>query len=111
MKLSAAALAALLPVASVASFLPYGYSPGQVGPNFNFRPHQPWKPFPVFPGRTRTCVVKNNGNGEDDSQNILEALHECNNGGHVIFSANRNYTIGTALDMTFLEHIDIGKFA
>ena len=43
----------------------------------------------------------------DDSPYILSALHACNNGGHVVFDASTKYIIGTALDMTFLQHIDI----
>jgi len=45
----------------------------------------------------------------DDSTYILDALHDCNNGGHVVFKEGLKYTIGTALDLTFLKHIDIGK--
>lgn len=44
----------------------------------------------------------------DDSQYILEALHECNNGGTVVFPEHWTYVIGTALNMTFLKHVDIG---
>ena len=44
----------------------------------------------------------------DDSNFILEALHECNDGGHVVFKEGTQYFIGTALDLTFLEHIDLG---
>ncbi|KXL49328.1 MAG: glycoside hydrolase family 28 protein [Acidomyces sp. 'richmondensis'] len=43
----------------------------------------------------------------DDSQYILEALNECNNGGTVIFPEYWTYVIGTALNMTFLKHVDI----
>lgn len=45
----------------------------------------------------------------DDSQYILEALNECNNGGTVIFPEYWTYVIGTALNMTFLKHVDIGR--
>ena len=38
----------------------------------------------------------------------MDALHSCNNGGHVVFKEGVKYTIGTALDLTFLNHIDIG---
>lgn len=38
----------------------------------------------------------------------MDALHSCNNGGHVVFKEGIKYTIGTALDLTFLNHIDIG---
>lgn len=45
----------------------------------------------------------------DDSKYILQALHECNNGGHVVFPQGATYVIGTAMDLQFLKHIDIGK--
>lgn len=44
----------------------------------------------------------------DDSSYILDALHRCNNGGHVVFREGVEYFIATALDLTFLEHIDLG---
>jgi galacturan 1,4-alpha-galacturonidase len=54
-------------------------------------------------------VESHNDGVTDDSTYILNALHSCNNGGHVVFAEGLKYTIGTALDLTFLEHIDIGK--
>jgi len=33
---------------------------------------------------------------------------DCNNGGHAVFTEGTNYLIGTALDLTFLKHIDLG---
>ncbi|KAF7966000.1 hypothetical protein HWV62_40503 [Athelia sp. TMB] len=56
--------------------------------------------------RTKTCVVPAFGNGTDDSAAILKAFHTCNSGGSVVLSANKTYTIGTALDLTFLRHVD-----
>jgi galacturan 1,4-alpha-galacturonidase len=52
-------------------------------------------------------VESHNDGVTDDSTYILNALHSCNNGGHVVFAEGLKYTIGTALDLTFLEHIDI----
>ena len=43
----------------------------------------------------------------DDSQYILDAIRKCNHGGHVVFNESTNYLIGTALDLTFLSHIDL----
>lgn len=57
----------------------------------------------------QVCPVKCEGSGQDDSKNILEALHKCNNGGRVVFEKSNEYTIGTALDLTFLNNIDIGQ--
>ncbi|KAI5281613.1 hypothetical protein KEM54_003127 [Ascosphaera aggregata] len=76
-------------------------------PEINFSPKQPFKPLLESPPRTKVCVVKTAGNGEDDSQNVLNAMNECNNGGHVVFGNCKEYTIGKALDLTFLKHIDI----
>ncbi|EXJ59147.1 exopolygalacturonase X [Cladophialophora yegresii CBS 114405] len=71
-------------------------------------PHHPTVPNQPSPPRTRVCYVEShNDSVTDDSPYILSALHACNNGGHVIFDASTKYTIGTALDMTFLRSIDI----
>jgi galacturan 1,4-alpha-galacturonidase len=67
-------------------------------------------PIPNPPVRTKQCVVQANGDGSDDSEHILSAFKDCNNGGHVVFSENATYTIGTAMDWTFLKSIDIGEF-
>jgi hypothetical protein len=73
-------------------------------------PKSPRLPIPSPPQRNRYCVVQTHGDGvTDDSPHIMSAFHECNNGGHVIFSRGLNYTIGTAMDWTFLQHIDIGS--
>lgn len=62
------------------------------------------------PGRHhRLCPVKAEGNGQDDSKNILEAIHKCNNGGRVWFKKGEQYTIGTALDLSFMNNVDLGK--
>lgn len=71
-------------------------------------PHHPFKPLPGSQARTRTCHVVNHGHGRDDSANVLTALKKCNNGGKVVFDADKTYTIGKALDMTFLKHVDLG---
>lgn len=72
-------------------------------------------PVPFFPGkaslgpisRKKTCTLKALGGGKDDSANILNAVKQCNNGGHVVFPKNQQFTIGTALDLTFLNSIDL----
>lgn len=78
-------------------------------PNCAVGPHHPGKAFPPSTPRQKTCIVKANGNGKDDSKNILSAIKSCNNGGHVVFPKDKSYTIGTALDLTFLKHIDLGE--
>jgi galacturan 1,4-alpha-galacturonidase len=78
-------------------------------PSVSCHPHHPSKPPPTPRPRNRVCHIRSHNDGvTDDSKYILDALHDCNNGGHVVFSEGKKYTIGTALDLTFLEHIDIG---
>jgi galacturan 1,4-alpha-galacturonidase len=77
-------------------------------PNHPIKPYHPGKPFLSSPARSKTCTVKSYGNGKDDSQYVLSAIKSCNNGGHVVFSKGKTYTVGTALDLTFLKHIDLG---
>lgn len=73
-------------------------------------PKVPANPPRTSPPRNRTCYVESYGDSsQDDSEYVLAALNSCNNGGHVVFKQGINYTIGTALDLTFLNHIDIGK--
>ncbi|KAF7938605.1 uncharacterized protein EAE98_000943 [Botrytis deweyae] len=76
-------------------------------PNVQYSPKTPNTPAPSPPARTKTCYVKSSGNGTDDSPAIMSALNECNNGGHVIFSKGVTYLVGTAMDWTFLKHIDL----
>ncbi|CAN8101211.1 unnamed protein product [Discula destructiva] len=76
-------------------------------PTIEPSPFQPRLPVPSPAVRTKHCIVKSSGNGSDDSAHILSAFHECNNGGHVLFSKNVTYTVGTAMDWTFLKSIDI----
>ncbi|KAI8932261.1 Exopolygalacturonase [Plenodomus lindquistii] len=80
---------------------------GSKRPNHAISPRHTGHAFPASPARTKTCVVKANGSGKDDSANILSAVKSCNNGGHVVFSKDSSYTIGTALDLTFLKHVDL----
>ncbi|KAH8723772.1 pectin lyase fold/virulence factor [Phaeosphaeriaceae sp. PMI808] len=76
-------------------------------PEHPIAPHHPGKPFSASPDRTKICVLQAIGNGSDDSANILDAIKQCNNGGHVVFPKGQKFTIGTALDLTFLNHIDL----
>ena len=80
-------------------------------PRISYSPKQPYEPFPKSPARGKVCYVKSHDDFKtDDSPYILDAINKCNNGGHVIFSQGTSYVIGTALDLTFLKHIDIGEF-
>ncbi|KAE8159350.1 putative exopolygalacturonase X [Aspergillus tamarii] len=70
-------------------------------------PKPPFRPLPASSPRNKTCHVQSNGDGTDDAPYILAALKQCNNGGKVVFAEDKEYTIGTALDMTFLKHVDL----
>ncbi|KNG87456.1 putative extracellular exo-polygalacturonase [Aspergillus nomiae NRRL 13137] len=70
-------------------------------------PKPPFRPLPASSPRNKTCHVHSNGDGTDDAPYILSALKQCNNGGKVVFDEDKEYTIGTALDMTFLKHVDL----
>ncbi|KAL1970201.1 hypothetical protein VTN77DRAFT_5361 [Rasamsonia byssochlamydoides] len=68
-------------------------------------PKRPFNPLPPTQTRTRVCYVPSHGDGSDDSEYILSALKECNDGGKVVL--DKQYVIGTALDLQFLKHIDL----
>lgn len=82
---------------------------GSARPDIVASPYQPRVPIPTPAERTKLCTVKTHGNGSDDSAYILSAFHKCNNGGKILFPKNTTYTIGTAMDWTFLRHVDIGE--
>ena len=78
-------------------------------PQLTPSPYNPRLPIPEPARRTKWCFVESHGDGvTDDSPYILSAFHECNDGGHVVFSKDTTYLIGTAMDWAFLKHIDIG---
>jgi galacturan 1,4-alpha-galacturonidase len=113
MRLSTCLAVALLQAAAVLAapspsddVLPRGVASKR--PSFAIGPKHPGKPFPASPKRTKTCYVPSYGKGKDDSTNILKSIKQCNNGGHVVFDKGKTYTIGTALDLTFLKHVDLG---
>lgn len=62
-------------------------------------------PFPHSPKRCKTCYVPDGAESGDDSSSILEGFKQCNQGGNVVLDGD--YTIGTALDLTFLEAVDV----
>ncbi|RDL33266.1 Exopolygalacturonase [Venustampulla echinocandica] len=77
-------------------------------PSVSCHPKFPTRPPPSPQSRHKVCYVKSHNNGiTDDSNHVLDALNKCNNGGRVVFREGTRYTIGTALDLTFLNHIDI----
>jgi hypothetical protein len=62
----------------------------------------------VASSRNRTCAVT--GGTSDDTAAILDAFNSCNNGGQAILDKDTTYTIGTALDLRFLQHVDWGMY-
>ncbi|CAD6441728.1 8f28391f-bece-4afc-b165-64c327e63043 [Sclerotinia trifoliorum] len=108
---ASAAVAVANPVGSDSSdaIARRGHSKQQTStrPVVQYSPKNPSVAPPYPAARTKTCVVPSNGNGKDDSSAIMSALHSCNNGGHVVFSKGVTYSIGTAMDWTFLQHIDL----
>ncbi|KAI5921871.1 glycoside hydrolase family 28 protein [Camillea tinctor] len=68
-------------------------------------PHNAGRARPFSPSRNATCHVAAQDSGADDSAAILSAFQECKNGGTIVLDAD--YTIGTALDLTFLDGVDI----
>lgn len=58
--------------------------------------------------RNKTCLVNShNDKKSDDSEYILEAITDCNNGGHIIFLQKSTYIIGAPLNLTHLAHVDL----
>lgn len=60
------------------------------------------------PGRNKTCVAESfNDPKMDDAKNIVQAIHDCNGGGHVIFAERQIYTIASPMNLTDLTAIDL----
>ncbi|KAI0195801.1 polygalacturonase [Xylaria flabelliformis] len=74
-------------------------------PNIEPFPHNSGRLKPVSSPRTKSCSVTALGGGEDDASQILDAFHDCNNGGTIVLDGD--YTIATALDLTFLDSVDV----
>ncbi|KAL4959390.1 Exopolygalacturonase X-2 [Aspergillus stella-maris] len=76
-------------------------------PDIQPNPIQPYKAIPLHSRRDprKVCYVEPEGDGGDDASAILDALHDCNNGGTIVL--DQDYTICTPLDLRFLEHVDI----
>lgn len=54
---------------------------------------------------SRECIIKHNGN--DDTQNILDAFEKCKDGGRVIFAKGKNYTLGPVITTPELSNVEI----
>lgn len=81
--------------------------PSLARPEIKPWPHAPGGHFPVSPPRDhdRYCLVEPSQHGGDDAGKILSAFRQCNNGGTVVL--DKNYTIASPLDLTFLNQIDV----
>lgn len=77
-------------------------------PEVSCAPHNLAQPLPL-PSleRTQTCTIPASRNGTDDSGAVLSALHQCNNGGTVVFKPDTTYVIGKPLNLSFLQHVDL----
>ncbi|KAH6723051.1 pectin lyase fold/virulence factor [Leptodontidium sp. MPI-SDFR-AT-0119] len=75
-------------------------------PHSTPNPYSPGKSNPPSAPRTKTCFVNALGGGADDGPSILAAAKACNHGGKVAL-LDPLYTIGTALDLKFLDRVDI----
>jgi galacturan 1,4-alpha-galacturonidase len=63
---------------------------------------------PEIEERAYTCTVPANGDGSDDTQNILDAFKECNVAGrNVIFSADTTYYVNSVMNTTDLKSITV----
>ncbi|TLD18871.1 extracellular exo-polygalacturonase [Venturia nashicola] len=60
------------------------------------------------PERNKTCVAESYNDPKiDDAKNILQAIHDCNSGGHVIFAERQKYTIASPMNLTGLTAMDL----
>ncbi|KAH8197763.1 hypothetical protein TruAng_008052 [Truncatella angustata] len=58
--------------------------------------------------RAYTCTVAANGDGSDDTQNILDAFEECNKSGRtIIFSKDTTYYVNQVMNTTSLNNVTI----
>ncbi|KAK8098796.1 extracellular exo-polygalacturonase, partial [Apiospora kogelbergensis] len=102
--------AALLWRASLLATTAYVAAAGHISPrpSLSFSPNTPYHAVVEPPPRNKTCFIESHGDGKtDDSPCILNAFRQCNNGGRAVFRQDQTYFIGTAMDWTFLNHIDI----
>ena len=88
----------------------HGYSALPKRPVITTAPYGTGQAFPVSPPRDegRYCYVEPgsaNGTASDDAPGILKAFQDCNGGGTIVL--DQTYLIGSPLDLTFLEHVDI----
>lgn len=93
--------------ASAVVYSPNGGKPVIERPSVKAWPLSPGKPHAASPARDpdKYCFVKPSCKSDDDAGNILKAFRNCNHGGTVVLDAN--YNIGSPLDLTFLDSVDV----
>ncbi|KAH8908026.1 polygalacturonase [Coniochaeta sp. PMI_546] len=93
--------------ASAVVYSPNGGKPVIERPSVKAWPLHPGKPHAASPPRdpNKYCFVKPSCKSDDDAANILKAFQDCNHGGTVVLDAN--YNIGSPLDLTFLDSVDV----
>ena len=93
--------------ASAVVYSPNGGKPVIERPSIKAWPLHPGNSHAASPARdpSKYCFVKPSCKSDDDAVNILKAFRKCNHGGTVVLDAN--YTIGSPLDLTFLENVDV----
>ncbi|QDS76272.1 hypothetical protein FKW77_001704 [Venturia effusa] len=68
------------------------------------------RPFHAQPSpeRNKTCIAESYDDADiDDAKNILQAIRDCDGGGHVIFAERQIYTITSPMNLTGLTAIDL----
>jgi hypothetical protein len=107
----------VLTVAEQATCLPWPFFQPYLGTGRPYPfPFHSGKPHYPSPPCTRTCTVARpkpatiiNGTSTpyDSGPDVLWAVRQCNPGGAVLFEKSQTYTIGTALDLTNLQNVDL----
>jgi len=59
--------------------------------------------------KDKTCTVKPNLNGSDDTPAILQAFDSCGRNGRIVF-INETYYVNTVMNTTGLENVDIDLY-
>jgi len=59
--------------------------------------------------KDKTCTVKPNLNGSDDTPTILQAFDSCGRNGRIVF-INETYNVNTVMNTTGLENVDIDLY-
>jgi hypothetical protein len=107
----------VLTVAEQATCLPWPFFQPYLGPGRPYPfPFHSGKPHYPSPPCTRSCTVARpkaatiiNGTEipYDSGPDVLRAVQQCNPGGAVHFEQSQTYIIGSPLDLTNLQNVDL----